>query len=92
MDLQEWSWWRNIFNQFLVDEVIILDIENSKSNKNINFQLLKDIAGEAFFPLTYGGGIKNINDAEKIISLGYEKISINNSLFTNENLIKDLSK
>ncbi len=81
----------NIFNQFLVDEVIILDIENSKSNKNINFQLLKDIAGEAFFPLTYGGGIKNINDAEKIISLGYEKISINNSLFTNENLIKDLS-
>ena len=82
----------NIFNQFLVDEVILIDIENTRYNKPINFELLKDIAGEAFFPLTYGGGIKNIEDAEKIISLGYEKISINNCFFENKKLIEELSK
>tara|TARA_A100000164_G_C21761483_1_gene701819 strand:- start:195 stop:959 length:765 start_codon:yes stop_codon:yes gene_type:complete len=82
----------NVYNQYLVDEVIILDIENSKFKKPINFNLLKDIAGEAFFPLTYGGGITNVEDAQKIISIGYEKISINNSFFINENLICELSK
>ena len=54
--------------------------------KAINFDLLKDIAGEAFFPLTYGGGITNVEDAQKIISIGYEKISINNSFFINEKI------
>ena len=80
----------NVFNQFLVDEVNLIDIENTIYNKPINFELLKDIAGEAFFPLTYGGGVKNIEDAEKIISLGYEKISINNCFFENKKLIEEL--
>ena len=82
----------NIFNQFQVDEIILLNIENSRYKKKINFDFLKDIAGEAFFPLTYGGGINNYEDAEKIISLGFEKIAINNACFEDENLIEELSK
>jgi len=82
----------NIFNQFQVDEIILLNIENTKYNKKINFDLLKDIAGEAFFPLTYGGGINNCEDAEKIIALGYEKIAINNASFENKDFIEKLSK
>lgn len=82
----------NIFNQFQVDEIIIFNIENTKYNKKINFDLLKDIAGEAFFPLTYGGGINNYEDAKKIISLGFEKIAINNASLENKNFIEQLSK
>lgn len=82
----------NIFNQFQVDEIILLNIENSRYKEKINFDLLKDIAGEAFFPLTYGGGINNYEDAEKIISLGFEKIAINNAFFENKNFIEQLSK
>ena len=82
----------NIFNQFQVDEIILLNIENSRYKKKINFDLLKDIAGEAFFPLTYGGGIDNCEDAEKIISLGFEKIAINNASFENKSFIEELSK
>ena len=82
----------NIFNQFQVDEIILLNIENSRYKKKINFNLLKDIAGEAFFPLTYGGGINNYEDAEKIISLGFEKIAINNAFLENKNFIEKLSK
>ena len=82
----------NIFNQFQVDEIILLNIENSRYKKKINFDLLKDIAGEAFFPLTYGGGINNYEDAEKIISLGFEKIAINNAFLENKNFIEQLSK
>ena len=42
-------------------------------------------------PLTYGGGIANIEHAKQIFDLGFEKISINTKAFTNSRLIKDLS-
>ena len=60
-----------IFNEFEVDELIILDIDCSSKNKEINFDLLEQIANECFMPLAYGGGIDTPELAKKIISLGY---------------------
>lgn len=82
----------NIFNDYTVDEMFIIDITASEKRRKVNFSLLKDIAGEAFFPLAYGGGIKTINDAEKIIEMGYEKIIINSSVIRNQNIITDIKK
>ena len=41
-------------------------------------------------PVSYGGGIKNLNDAEKIFKIGFEKIIINSASFENLNLLKEL--
>lgn len=82
----------NIFNDYTVDEMFIIDITASAVKRQINFDLLKDIAGEAFFPLAYGGGIKTANDAEKIISIGYEKIIINSEIIKNPNILKEINK
>ena len=79
----------NIFNQYEVDEMFILDITASQQQKKINFELLKDLAEEAFFPLAYGGGIKSPEEAEKIISIGYEKIIINSQIINNLNLLNN---
>ncbi len=81
----------NIFNNYFTDEIIVLDIEASK-NKKINYNLLKDLSSEAFTPLSYGGGIKTIKQAEKIINLGYEKIILNSVCFENFNLIHECQK
>lgn len=81
----------NIFNNYLTDEIIILDIEASINDK-INYNLLKDLSSEAFTPLSYGGGIKTIKQAEKIINLGYEKIVLNSVCFDNFNLIQECQK
>ena len=55
-----------IFNDLEVDELIIQDISIDYLKKeNINFKILKSIAIECFMPLSYGGGIKSLNDAEK---------------------------
>ena len=80
-----------IFNELLVDELIILDIYATKLNHPPNFRLLKQIAEECFMPLTYGGGISNIDHAKRIFDLGFEKISINTNAITNPDLIIDLS-
>lgn len=79
-----------IFNEKEVDELSVID--RSARNNGINFKLLSEIANEAFMPLSYGGGIHNLEDAIKIIELGFEKVILNEASFTNPNLIKEISK
>ena len=81
-----------IFNEIKVDEIILLDIFKSKNNSEINFEIIKDIADECRMPFTYGGGIKNLKQVEKLFSIGVEKISINTAALENEKLIKSLSQ
>ena len=64
-----------IFNEKNVDELILLDISLSKNHENINTELIKDIASYCQMPVCFGGGIRDIQTVEKIISLGVEKIS-----------------
>jgi cyclase len=66
-----------IFNDKEADEILILDILSSITGSEPNFKLLTDVAAEAFMPLSYGGGIKNLNHIEKLFSIGFEKIVLN---------------
>lgn len=79
-----------IFNDKYVDELIFLDINASRLNKEPNYDLIARIAGECFMPLCYGGGIKTVNQARKLVALGVEKISINTTALHNPDLIKQL--
>ena len=77
-----------IFNQKEVDELVFLDI-SARINEMINYELISDIAAEAFMPLAYGGGVSDLKKAEKILFLGFEKIIINSEFYYNPNLIKN---
>ena len=48
---------------------MVLDIDATKKSEP-NFDLISDFASECFMPLTYGGGISSLKQAEKIFSLG----------------------
>ncbi len=80
-----------IFNEKKVDELVIFDIDSSRYNKSPDLNKLKIIANESRMPLTYGGGINSAKEAQEIISLGYEKISISNSAINNTQIIKEIS-
>tara|TARA_B100001175_G_scaffold28659_1_gene21054 strand:- start:125 stop:907 length:783 start_codon:yes stop_codon:yes gene_type:complete len=82
----------HIFNEKEVDEIIIIDITASKENREPNFDLIEEIAGECFMPLTYGGGIRSVEDVDKILSIGVEKVSLQSSVIKNPNFINDLAK
>jgi cyclase len=79
-----------IFNEKEVDELIIFDIDASKLNKPIDFKLLKSIASEAFMPISYGGGIRDLEDAQKLFSLGVEKLVLNTFAIEKPELIEQL--
>jgi cyclase len=80
-----------IFNQKQVDEIVILDIDRSKRSLGPDFQLVQKIASECFMPLSYGGGIRDLEDAKKIYSLGVEKIVIQSAAIRNPGLIRQVA-
>jgi cyclase len=81
-----------IFNEKEVDELAFIDIEATITNKEPNYNKIEEIASECFMPLAYGGGIKNIEQAKKIFSIGIEKIIINTAAYTNTKLIEQIAK
>lgn len=80
-----------IFNGKGIDELCILDITASTKNKEPDINYLKDIASEAFMPLSYGGGITNLEQIKKIFHIGYEKVIINTAFYDNPDLITKAS-
>ncbi len=80
-----------IFNELLVDELIFLDILASKNNREPDLNLLKDIAEECFMPLSYGGGITNIDQVSKILTTGLEKVALNSVLFEKPELVTEIA-
>lgn len=81
-----------IFNEKEVDEVIVLDIYASKKARKPDFSYIEKLAGECFMPMCYGGGISSMEDAEKIIGCGVEKLSINQGALTNLDLLSAVAK
>jgi len=76
-----------IFNEKEVDEIVVLDISATKRGKSINYELLKNLAGECFMPLAYGGGIVTLEDAKRVFGMGAEKVILNSILLKNPQLI-----
>ena len=72
-----------VLNDLDVDELIILDIYCSKNKNKLNYPLIEKIASECFMPLTYGGGLKNIEEVKTLFSIGIEKMSFNSLIFEN---------
>ena len=81
-----------IFNELEVDELCFLDIRASKEKRQPNIEILHQIADECFMPLSYGGGIDNLETAKQVLSIGFEKIIINTAAAKNPQLITKLSE
>lgn len=80
-----------IFNEKEVDELVLLDIDASRQFKEPNYGLIKEIASEAFMPVCYGGGVSSVAQAEKLIQLGVEKISVNSSALHDASLVASIA-
>lgn len=81
-----------IFNEKNVDELFIADIGVTREKKRPNFNLISKISQECRMPICYGGGITNIEDIERIINLGVEKVSISSAFLENPLLVTRANK
>ncbi len=76
-----------IFNEKEIDEIIVLDIDATREKRPPDFEKIKEIAGEAFIPLAYGGGITTIEEIKQLFYLGVEKIILNHAAIHKPSLI-----
>ena len=80
----------SIFNDFEVDEIMLLDIDAAGRRSAIQFDSLQHLASECFVPLAYGGGIERVEDAEKLIRIGFEKVVFNTALIENPDMVREV--
>jgi cyclase len=81
-----------IYNEQEVDELVFLDITATTDEKEIQFEVIEEIAGECYMPVTYGGGIRSLDQMSKIFSLGVEKVVINTAAVDNPEVISEAAR
>lgn len=80
-----------IFNEKEVDELIVLDIDASANKSEPDYSLIKSLAAECQMPLCYGGGVKTVEQAKRIVGIGVEKVSISSGAVETPELLRQVA-
>lgn len=81
-----------IFNEKEVDELMVIDIDATANQREPDYQMINNLAKECRMPLCYGGGIKTADQAQKIFSLGVEKIALSSGAVNNPQIVTEIAK
>lgn len=71
------------------DELCFLDITASSEDRDLILHVIEQVAAQVFIPLTVGGGVRKVEDVQRLLNAGADKVSINTSAVTNPDLIAE---
>ena len=74
------------------DELVFYDITASSDGRKLFTDILCQVASKIFIPLTVGGGINTVEDFDRVLKCGADKVSVNSGAIRNPNLIKEAAK
>jgi cyclase len=77
-----------IFNEKEVDELMVLDIDATREQCEPDYTLIRNLAAECRMPLAYGGGVHTVDQFERLVSLGVEKVSVSAAAVSDPKLIE----
>ena len=80
----------NQYQSLGIDEILIVDIVSSLYQREIDFNLLSDISKNLNIPVTYTGGVKNLNQFEKCLKNGADKVGLNTNIINNTKFLKKI--
>ena len=81
-----------IYSDGGADEICFLDITASNENRDTIYEVVKETSKKCFVPLTVGGGVRNIEDINKLLNCGADKVSINTAAVQDANVVVESSK
>ena len=81
-----------IYSDGGADEICFLDITASNENRNTIYEVVEKTSKKCFVPLTVGGGIRSIEDINKLLNCGADKVSINTADVQNEKVVEESAK
>ena len=71
------------------DELVFYDITASHEGRALFTEVLKEVASQIFIPLTVGGGINSVEDFDRVLKCGADKVSVNSGAIRNPDLIRE---
>ena len=74
------------------DELVFYDISASYEGRGLFYDLIEEIRAAIDIPLVVGGGIRTVSDAEKLVEIGADKVSINSIALTNPSIVREMSE
>lgn len=80
-----------IYNDQLADEIFIADIDARRESRAPDFNVLSMVAKNCFIPVSFGGGIRSVDDASEALRRGADKVVVNTQAFLDTNLIGGLT-
>ncbi|MEZ0242978.1 MAG: AglZ/HisF2 family acetamidino modification protein, partial [Sphingomonas sp.] len=80
-----------LFNDLEVDELIFLDIDASRKGHEPPYERIAEIAGEAFMPICYGGGVTSFEQARRLFKSGVEKVALTTALIEKPELVREIA-
>ena len=81
-----------IYSDNGADEICFLDITASNENRDTIYEVVKETSKRCFVPLTVGGGVRGVDDINKLLNCGADKVSINTAAVQNPSVVIDSSK
>ncbi|MCD6681073.1 MAG: AglZ/HisF2 family acetamidino modification protein [Burkholderiaceae bacterium] len=78
-----------IFSEKEADEIVVLDIDASREGREPNYELVAEIAGEAFMPVAYGGGVRTLEQMRRLIRSGVEKVVVNSAAVESTSVLSE---
>ena len=81
-----------VYNQREVDELILVDIFAHHSVDDVDFESIEEFGKECFVPLTLGGGINRIEQVQKLLRTGADKVCVNTAAYSSPELISEIAK
>ena len=81
-----------IYSDGGADEICFLDITASNENRNTIYDVVEKTSKKCFVPLTVGGGVRSVDDINKLLSCGADKVSINTAAVQNKQVVEESSK
>ena len=80
------------YSQCGADELVFYDITASSEGRKLFTDILQRVASTIFIPLTVGGGINTLDDFERVLSSGADKVSVNSGAIRNPQLIEEAAR
>jgi cyclase len=77
------------YNEQGADELAFLDITASSDARDLILHVVEAVAAQVFIPLTVGGGVRKVEDVQRLLNSGADKVSINTAAVQNPQLIAD---
>ena len=81
-----------VYNSRNVDELVFVDIKATEQKREMNFAMVKRVIDECFMPVTIGGGIKTLENIQRLLGIGADKVLIKSKAITNSEFIADAVK